>query len=434
MDELLAALANDPAQRRRRWLAATAGLVALATALLAVRHFGGERVRLCEGGTPLAGVWDAARRDAVQRAFARSGKPWAAQAAAETTRALDGYATAWAAAHVDACAATRLRGEETEAIMELRMSCLDDRKKELAALTELFVVADDETVERSVQAVDALPPVSVCADVKTLSSVAPPPADPKLRALIAEERTALATARARLGAGKYKDGLAQAELIAPVAQQLGYRPLIAETQALIGKLRFKSGDYQGADRAWRDALYAAEEARLDESEEPRRRRAGQRHRRSARLRRGPRVAALRRGDGAAHRRRRRRRAAGRSVGPDRARLLSREPLSRGRGSGAQGGGAGRAVREPQPAAARCGLSHARRRAQVRGALRRRAAAAREGAHARRVGARARASRRHGDPAQGDRRLRDEARRRGGAGARTARAGALSEEPAAGPPA
>jgi eukaryotic-like serine/threonine-protein kinase len=265
MDALLGALADDPGLRRRRWLGATAGVVALAALLFAARHFSGEKVRLCEGGERhLAGVWDPPRREAVQRAFAKSGKPWAAHAATETTRALDGYATAWAVARGDACAATRIRGDETEAIMALRMGCLDDRKKELAALTDLFVVADDETVERAVQAVAALPPVSVCADVKMLSAVAPPPADPQLRATLAEERTQLATARARLGAGKYKDGLAAAEAVAPVALRLGYRPLVAETQELVGQLRFKSGDYQGADRAWRDALYAAEEARLDE--------------------------------------------------------------------------------------------------------------------------------------------------------------------------
>ena len=265
MDALLEALSNDPALRRRRWLAATASVAAMVALTLTARHFGAAKVRMCEGGERhLAGVWDPARREAVQRAFAKSGKPWAARAAEETTHALDGYATAWAAAHGDACDATRIRGEQTEAIMELRMSCLDDRKKELAALADLFVIADDETVERSVQAVEALPPVSVCADVKQLTTVTPPPADPRLRAAIADERTQLATARARLGAGKYKDGLNKAEIVAPVAQQLGYRPLVAETQALIGELRFKSGDYQGADRAWRDALYAAEEARLDE--------------------------------------------------------------------------------------------------------------------------------------------------------------------------
>ena len=264
MDALLEALSNDPAVRRRRWLAGGAAVLAAGCLVLSARHFSAQKVRLCQGAERhLAGVWDEGRREAVQRAFARSGKVWAAQAAVETTRALDDYATAWAAAHTDACDSTRIRGEQTEAMMQLRMGCLDDRRKELAALTDLLVDADDETVERSVQAVEALPPVSVCADIKTLSTVVPLPADPKLRARITEERTQLATARARLSAGKYKDGLARAELVAPVAQQLGYRPLVAEAQALIGELRFKSGDYAGADRAWRDALYAAEEAGLD---------------------------------------------------------------------------------------------------------------------------------------------------------------------------
>jgi tetratricopeptide (TPR) repeat protein len=265
MDALLEALSHDPAQRRRRWLGGAAAAGAMVALVLTARHFGAERVRMCQGAERhLDGVWDPSRRDAVQRAFAKSGKPWAARASVETTRALDAYATAWAAANGDACDATRIRGDQTEAIMQLRMGCLEDRKKELAALSDLFVIADDETVERSVQAVEALPPVSVCADVKMLTTVTPPPADPRLRAVLADERTQLATARARLGAGKYKEGLNTAEIVAPVAQQLGYRPLIAETQALIGELRFKSGDYHGADRAWRDALYAAEEARLDE--------------------------------------------------------------------------------------------------------------------------------------------------------------------------
>ena len=265
MDALLHALCADPAQQRRRWLAAAAAVAVAGCLVLTVRHFDAEKVRMCQGAERhLKGVWDAARREAVQRAFAKSGKAWAANAAAETTRALDEYATAWAAAHTDACDATRIRGEESEAMMQLRMSCLDDRKQELAALTDLLVVADDETVEHSVQAVEALPSVSLCADVKTLSSVAPPPADPKLRARLADERIRLATARAHLAAGKYKDGLKTAESVAPVAQELAYRPLIAETQALVGELRFKSGDYVGAERAWRDALYAAEEARLDD--------------------------------------------------------------------------------------------------------------------------------------------------------------------------
>src|SRR5207302_5875256 len=127
------------------------------------------------------------KKVAVERAFAKSGKAWAARAGMETARALDSYAAGWAAMHGDACEATRLRGEQTEAVMALRMGCLDERRRELGALTELFVAADDETVERAVQAVEALPPVSMCADVRGLSQAEPQPSDPKLRAVIAEE-------------------------------------------------------------------------------------------------------------------------------------------------------------------------------------------------------------------------------------------------------
>jgi eukaryotic-like serine/threonine-protein kinase len=264
MDVLLEALARDPAQQRRRWLT-VAGVAAAMLALVGVtRHFGAERMQLCRGAERhLAGLWDEARRAEVASAFSRSGKPWAARAGEETVRALDAYAAQWVAMHGDACEATRLRGEQAESVMALRMSCLDERKKDLAALTDVFANADDETAARAVQAASALPPVSMCADVQALSAVAPEPADAGLRTQIAQARTRLATARAWLGAGKYKEGLATAEAVGPVAAPLGYRALVAEQLALVGELRFKAGDYQGAERAWKDALYAAEEARLD---------------------------------------------------------------------------------------------------------------------------------------------------------------------------
>lgn len=228
------------------------------------RHFGAERQELCRGAERhLIGVWDDARRAEVASAFGRRGQAWAARAGQEATGALDAYAAQWTAMHGEACEATRLRGEQTEAVMALRMSCLDDRKKDLAALADLFAGADDETIARAVPAAQALPPVSSCADVAALSAVAPEPSDAGLRMRIAQARTRLATARARLGAGKYKEGLATAEAVGPVAAALGYGALVAEQQALVGELRFKSGDYHGAERAWKDALYAAEEARLD---------------------------------------------------------------------------------------------------------------------------------------------------------------------------
>ena len=265
MDALLHALGDDPEARRRRLLGGVAAVCAAAALVLVVRHFGVERVRMCQGGEHhLAGVWDASRRDAVQRAFAKSGKPWAARAAAETTRALDGYAAAWAGAHTDACEATRIRGEQTEQTMTLRMSCLEIARRSWARSAICWSSPTTRPSSARCGGRGAAAGVGVRRRQAAYRRWRRRRPIRELRALIAEERTQLATARARLGAGKYKDGLDGAEAVAPVAQQLGYRPLVAETQALVGELRFKSGDYHGADRAWRDALYAAEEARLDE--------------------------------------------------------------------------------------------------------------------------------------------------------------------------
>jgi tetratricopeptide (TPR) repeat protein len=264
MDALLAELGRDPARRRRRWLA-TAGLVAAAAALVAgAQQWGARGVRVCSGSAQrLAGAWDGTQKLALQAAFAKSGKPYAAKAAEATTHGLDDYAAAWVAMHGDTCEATRIRGEQAESVMALRMACLDQRRQELAALVRLFAAADDTTVERAVQAVQALPPVSACANVQALTEVTPEPADPSLRAQIAEQRTRLASARARLAAGQYADGLKIAEEVPPIAATIGYRPLAGEALELLGQLRFKAGDYHGADRAWRDALYAAEESHDD---------------------------------------------------------------------------------------------------------------------------------------------------------------------------
>ncbi len=265
MRALLDELGHDPAVRRRRVLAAVGVLAVLAGGATLVQWKGARQGQLCKGAERnLAGVWDAARKQASERAFLASEKPYASHAWLEVSRALDAYAASFVAMHVETCEATRLRGEQSETVMSLRMACLDERRQSLRALTDLFTAADGQTVEQSVQAVHALAPVEACANVRALMAVLPPPSDPALRARIDRTRGKLAEAHALLQAGKYQPGLAVAEPEVLEAAAIGYRPLSAEALALAGKLRFKAGDYQGADRGWKEAVWAAEEARLDE--------------------------------------------------------------------------------------------------------------------------------------------------------------------------
>jgi hypothetical protein len=183
MDALVEALGRDPRRLRRRALAAAAALCVLAGGGVAYRRAAHARDQLCTGGArALASAWDPARRTAVARAFAATGLPYADRVLASVNASLDGYGAEWVAAHDDACRATRLRGEQSEEMLDLRMACLDDQLGRLASLADVLARADGDVVENAASAAAALPPVAGCADLERLRQRVRPPRDPAERA------------------------------------------------------------------------------------------------------------------------------------------------------------------------------------------------------------------------------------------------------------
>ena len=98
--------------------------------------------------------------------------------------ALDDYADAWRAMRTASCQATA-RGAQSAQLLDLRTACLDRRRIELRALTDVFVrEPDSEVVDHAVAAVADLPPLATCADAAALRAwelLDPPPpltADP----------------------------------------------------------------------------------------------------------------------------------------------------------------------------------------------------------------------------------------------------------------
>jgi len=118
------------------------------------------------------------RATRVRAALAATHKPYAVAAYDATARTLDAYTTAWSAMHEDACEATRLRAEASPQVLDLRMNCLDRRRKELFALTGLFARADAKIVENAVTAASSLTTLAGCADIEHLTARAPLPTDP----------------------------------------------------------------------------------------------------------------------------------------------------------------------------------------------------------------------------------------------------------------
>ena len=164
----------------------------------------------------------------------------------------------------EACEATQVRGEQSAEVLDLRMSCLQERLGGLRALTDVFGEANGEVVENAVSAANALGSLDRCADVPLLRAVVRPPEDPSTRARVAELRRRLAGLKARFDAGRWKEVVQQMATVVAEARVIGYQPLLAETLAQSGIVLLKSNDSKAAEHAFVEAFWAADSSRHDE--------------------------------------------------------------------------------------------------------------------------------------------------------------------------
>jgi tetratricopeptide (TPR) repeat protein len=262
MEVLLDELTWEPVARRR-WL--QAGLAIVLVGLLALGAIVVRRAerQVCQGGArKLAGVWDATRQAAVRASFLATNISYGPTTFESATKALDRFTAAWRAMYVEACEATRLRGDQSEELLDLRMQCLDERRAALAALTDLFSHADAEVVEHARQAADNLGGVQQCADATALRAPIRPPTDATTRSRVDEVRNRLAAVQALKDAGKYDQALALMPELVTRARGMHYLPLEAEALELQGEVQ-ELKSQPAADESYRQAQLAAETYRDD---------------------------------------------------------------------------------------------------------------------------------------------------------------------------
>lgn len=261
MDGLLAALNHEPIRRRRRVrLAVAAAAVAIVGAGITTYAItSGPAVPLCAGAADkLAGTWSLGSRAELRSAFAATRLPYAADAWRRVEPILDAYVTQWTAMHSDACQATRVRGEQSELLMDRRMACLDVRRRELDQLTRLLVQPDADVVEHAVQAAHGLSRIQDCGDLAALTRTIAAPPDPVTAARVTTVRQKLAAARVLNDAGKYADGLALVDRLATEQVTRDYLPLRAEVSYATGRLDTSNNEWDRARTHLEDAIWAAE--------------------------------------------------------------------------------------------------------------------------------------------------------------------------------
>lgn len=232
LSALLEALRGAPRVRRRRMLTVGAAALVGLGAAVGWRATGHDP---CAGSVvSLRGVWDAARRSELHRAFVASGQPRASERASEVAARLDRATTDWVRLRSEACGAA-LAAPQAQAAAD-QMLCLEQWLVEVRYLVEVLSAADGETVERAGQATGALSPPSACLSAATRPPVQPP-ADEQARERAARIRERLAEAKALAGAGKHARALPIAEAASSEAAAIGDRPLQAEALFQTGRVQ-----------------------------------------------------------------------------------------------------------------------------------------------------------------------------------------------------
>ena len=252
---LVAALERDPTRRYRRIALAVVAGAALTSVALLYAHVVGKKEPLCRGAeAKLAGVWDAPRQTtvlaAVQAASANPSETWS-----RIKPLLDSYAQSWATMYRQTCEATRVRGEQTQDVMTLRMACLDKRLADLGGMTAALTAMERSGWHRAVEAIHALPAIDRCADVEALRATIPPPESPITRHEIARVYAELARARSAADAKALTN-------VSTAAERIGWPPLIAEAQLALVGVTFDSDTVEHALEAATVAAFAANDDRV----------------------------------------------------------------------------------------------------------------------------------------------------------------------------
>ncbi|MBI4509406.1 MAG: serine/threonine protein kinase [Deltaproteobacteria bacterium] len=264
MDELLGELAVDTSARTRRvvTLATMVVLAGLATHGLVGRQDG--KAYLCKGAEArLQGTWDDQVRAAARQRFLATGKPYAAETWRRVEGILGDHARAWVAAYTDACEATHVRGEQSEQLLDLKVSCLTRRLAKMRALVELFAAGKVTALEEAIEAALRLGSVKACQDRDALLALVPPPEDPATRSLVASLQGDLDRASALEGTGNFQEGLRLTKGLVAEAKKAGYSPLTAEALYTLGLFQNYAGDLAPAEASYLEGIQAAAQGRDD---------------------------------------------------------------------------------------------------------------------------------------------------------------------------
>lgn len=255
MKALLHALRVGSARRPwLPWVSLAAGAILVGTLSVLVMQ---QRAQCSGGPDAWSTAWADGDAQRLATAFAKSGLSDSSDRATRTTKLLDAARQRWLSTWTQVCRASQVRHEQSEALLDVRLQCLADRRNEVAALAR-ELTAGPELVDRAVSAVLSLPAVESCATVRGGAEMgtASPEVLERLSATLGQVRVLTYVAR-------FDDAAA---LLGPALEEARFAKLPAHTARLMiyeARLLDHKNDLVGAQRLLHEAAALAEEARDD---------------------------------------------------------------------------------------------------------------------------------------------------------------------------
>lgn len=246
----LRAIQARPTRRRRLMMLVGAALVPTAFAAwqgaTAPQRCGDARERLAQS-------WSTERRAAVQTAFEASGLPFADASGQRVVQIADAYATTWVQTYDDACAATWTRGEQSQQLLDLRMSCLDRGRAALARVTMTLASGELDALRKGVELAESMPELSTCSDAQTLRRLATR-RSPRHSEATHEARLLFDEGDLALDLGRFDEAEASYERARHAVEEHELPGVVSRAESKMAQVRLQQGRFEGASQRVDEAL------------------------------------------------------------------------------------------------------------------------------------------------------------------------------------
>lgn len=258
MNDLLAALANDPRRRRRWQFLLGAAVVLAAVAIAGQAYYRTALVRGCDAeGRMIEASWNSTRAQSVAAAFSASSLEYASENWRRAEPYVDTFVQEWADARTSMCTQALIHKSVPEALLHSARDCFEEQKTVLDALLARWDKPDNADVQQAVWAASSLPKLRLCTDAEELSRRTAASDNPQQRAAEQKIRLDLAQVSVLFTSQRYPEALTLARTAFDSAQAKAREPLQAASRVIYGVALQKMSRIDEAEEMLRESFASA---------------------------------------------------------------------------------------------------------------------------------------------------------------------------------